>query len=402
MKETNIGLVVEDYRPHTVTKQPWRHVQEIAMKFNTWNHKATVITDCPRNWQTERNWGTFVSEVPLKCVPKHRLILDRTSLLRVLTLERIDVVNWHGGELSGLYFEALKKVGARIVWTVHTGRIEPIDLVRFGLRNSPELKRFWKQVAYNFIPRRMMRGWAENVNHIIALSNRIREDLVSAGISDSRISVIPSGVDLSIFKPSESSLVEKIRTELGFTRNQTVVLYCGPLSRLRGVHTLLKAIDILSQRFPDIRCLVVCRRTTDDVYDPDLLEQLRTHRYVKTLFENMNEYQIANLIGAADIVVQPFEFWPFIDCPLTILEAMAVGKPIISTRIGGIAELIRNGETGLIVQPGSADRLASAITILLTNNKLSESISINAMKYVRRNHDWNLICKKYLEIFAKN
>jgi glycosyltransferase involved in cell wall biosynthesis len=94
----------------------------------------------------------------------------------------------------------------------------------------------------------------------------------------------------------------------------------------------------------------------------------------------------AAIRGAALIVV-PSEWHE--NSPISILEAMAYGKPIVASNIGGIPELVREGKTGLLFDPGNADQLANKITMLLGNRGLREAFGRNARKIVEVEHSLN-------------
>jgi len=97
----------------------------------------------------------------------------------------------------------------------------------------------------------------------------------------------------------------------------------------------------------------------------------------------------------ADIVVIPSLIEPF---GLVALEAMAIGKPIIATKVGGLKSILEDGKTALLVEPADSNHLAKSITDLLKNATLRRRLSDNSRKAVIR-YSWNTIADKYLEVY---
>jgi len=86
---------------------------------------------------------------------------------------------------------------------------------------------------------------------------------------------------------------------------------------------------------------------------------------------------------------------------LVILEAMASGTPVVASNIGGIPTAIKDGETGLLFEPGNEEDMKDNIKKLLENPELSETLSKNALETVKRNFAWESIAEKLLRVFEK-
>jgi len=101
-------------------------------------------------------------------------------------------------------------------------------------------------------------------------------------------------------------------------------------------------------------------------------------------------------MSEADIFAIPSLVEPF---GLVALEAMACGRPIVATRVGGLAEILEEGKTGLMMEPGNAEALADAIVRLINHNKLRLRLSRNAREEVKR-YNWETIGQEYLKAYS--
>jgi glycosyltransferase involved in cell wall biosynthesis len=105
-------------------------------------------------------------------------------------------------------------------------------------------------------------------------------------------------------------------------------------------------------------------------------------------------------LSISDVVVLPFKFWPQVECPLTLLEAMAMEKPIVTTKVGAIPELISNEQNGLIIPSNEPKILASSVRRLLIDRDFAVEIGRNALKCASL-YDWDCIVQNTVTAFDK-
>jgi len=142
------------------------------------------------------------------------------------------------------------------------------------------------------------------------------------------------------------------------------ILYVGDLSRDKGVHILIEAYRSL--RDNGVK-LVAMGRPADAVPEAD--DNI-------TVLNGVPHAEAMWAMQHADIVVAP-SVWPD-PCPTVVLEAMTLGKPVITTRTGGMVDLIRHGDTGLLIEPGRKQELVDALTLLLHDEPLRRKLGTNA------------------------
>ena len=102
------------------------------------------------------------------------------------------------------------------------------------------------------------------------------------------------------------------------------------------------------------------------------------------------------IIKSSSIVVVPSRMESL---PTTVKEAFYLNVPVIGTDVGGIPELIKNNETGIIVPPENSSKLAQAINELLSDKEKSEKLAINGNTFVKNNLTWNVVLPKYIQFY---
>ena len=282
----------------------------------------------------------------------NRIGLFFSQMALVIMLHRkihFDVIHSHGTEpaLSALPTKYLFKVP--LILTTHS---TPFLWPSWTWWKSPtEFKVSW--LIAKFV--------VKNVDYIIAQSEGVKSymlDLHESGLAK-KIRIIPTGVDESKFRKSDDQ-------ESG----KPIVLFVGGLSRVKGIDTLIKAASKVLKAVPETLFLIAGEGPQQQNLEK-LAEQLGIRNSVIFKGYVTDDETLVDLYDISTIVVLPSNVGGPVAC--TILEGMSVGKPVISTNVkGGIPDVIRNGETGILVRPGDVEELSSAIIKLLTNPELTK------------------------------
>jgi len=332
-----------------------------------------------------------IDSVPVYRIRKGRFLFDREQLLESLNSGDADIINWHGSDVwSAVQFWRLREsLRKNIVWTLHSGILSMEDLKNLNMLEFFQLYKFWNNIFNAMIPKRFIKRWVRVpfLRHVITLSKRTAEKLKDYGLGEENVTPIPSGVDVNLFKPS------------GNTAEDFTVLYFGPLSSFRGVDVLLSAFKLVRKSLPNARLILLARESNSESLWLKKAENLAN---VEIITGILDQKELIGHLSRGSVVVLPFKFWPQVECPLTVLEAMAMGKAVVTTSIGAIPEIIENWENGVLVPSKNSKELAEVVVKLLNDPSQRVEIGRKAHAYVGRFHDWNKIVKDTLDVLLSS
>lgn len=204
----------------------------------------------------------------------------------------------------------------------------------------------------------------------VCMSEAIRVHCLAAGVSAPVMHVVPDALDGADFRPTRAA--DAVRAEVGVAGRSPVLGVVGQIQEWKGQHVALEAVERLRARFPSVVCLVIggVRRARGNELSADrYAESLRATVAARGLEEHVRflgeRHDVPDLVGALDVLlhtsISPEPFGR------VVLEGMALARPVVATRGGGIPEIVVDGETGMIVPPGDAAALAEAIATLATD-----------------------------------
>lgn len=244
------------------------------------------------------------------------------------------------------------------------------------------------------IKRRILleRLMAKRTSKVIAVSESVRTFLEQrVGIDSRRLCVVPNGVDLSKFESAVN--LQAARASLGIPTNHSVIGIVARLAAVKNHEMLLRAFKLVKRDHPNVTLLIV-----GDGALRDPLERLAQELEMDSIKFLGARRDIAELLGVLDI---------FVLCsyneghPITLLEAMAAGKAVVVTRVGGCAEVVKDGLNGLSVPSGDTTGLAEAISRLLSDPDLGKRFGGEAKKNVKEVYDSRVMIKAYERIYSE-
>jgi PEP-CTERM/exosortase A-associated glycosyltransferase len=226
----------------------------------------------------------------------------------------------------------------------------------------------------------------------------LRTEVIVRGVPESRVFVVPNGVDHDLFMPGP--VREDLRQQWGLG-GARVMGYVGSFSRYEGLQLLIEVMKILGKEFPDLRLLLVG--------DGDLDATLRRSAEAadlsnRVVFTGRLEHRaVLDFYRLCDFLVLPRQDTPEtrLVTPLKPLEIMAVAKPLIASDIGGHREIIQDGFNGLLFRANDTAELASRCRLLLQNTQLQMDLGSRARRWVVENRDWNLLVERYVEWYQR-
>jgi len=335
--------------------------------------------------QREYRSGTKLS----KLYSALSLIHSREAVSKISALiesTRPDVVHCHNiyHQLTPSIIRAAKSLGVPVVLTLHDFKVVcPTYLrLREGRLCSLCLDGSFAQVLRNrcadgsveasavLYAEAVVHRWLgnyERVDRFLAPSRFMRDAACHRFKSD-KVLLVYNGVDTARIAPS--------------SKDENFVLYFGRLAKEKGIETLLQAHDgtVAWQ-------LVVAGAGP-------LAESLPKQNQLASFVGHLTGEALEATIASSSVVVVPSQVYE--NCPMSVLESMAYGKPVVASRIGGIPELVVDGETGFLFEPGNVEELRDRVTRLMSDSTLRVQMGAAARRRVEtqfsiRKHNADLV-----------
>jgi len=240
------------------------------------------------------------------------------------------------------------------------------------------------------------------IDKIVAVSENIRRALRNGGVPAEKVVCIPPAVDMEIFNPSIPRY--KAREKFGIDSDAPVILYLGNWNPWKGASVLIDSMENIILKFPDVKFILAWGEMIDwrGSQRVILSEKMSRLGLKSNIVELGVVDNVGELMAASDIVVVPFlTTYGVADRPLTILEAMACGRPVIATKVGGIPEIIQNWVNGVLINPGVPSEIEEAVCFLLENEKVAEKIGMNAARHISLNYNIDQVVLKLEEVYKE-
>src|SRR5919112_111150 len=232
---------------------------------------------------------------------------------------------------------------------------------------------------------------------IIAANPDERADLIwRMGVPSERVCTIPPGVDIELFQPRPGPAS---RAGIGIAPNERVVLFVGRIDPIKGIDTLIDAAEIMlctpSSEPPPTFLIVGGDLAADGAPVGPLADVASAieQRGIAASFRlvgSQPQDQLPDFYAAADVVAVPSRYESF---GLVAVEALACGKPVVASRVGGLRFTIDERTSGFLVKPQSPPALAGALEGVLTDETLRASMSAAARPSVAR-YDWSYVARQ--------
>jgi glycosyltransferase involved in cell wall biosynthesis len=226
----------------------------------------------------------------------------------------------------------------------------------------------------------------DRYDKVIAVSEPIREEVLSKGVSPEKVVTISNGIDLNKF--SGDHRVDRLRKEFGIDKHDRVIGTVGRLTEQKGHVYLLKALKSVVRNYPKTKCLIV----GDGPLKPHLMQRSESSNIIFTgLRDDMP--QIYSLL---DIFVLPSIEEGL---PMVLLEAMASKNPVVATNVGDIPKVLTE-ETGCLIAAGKEKQLADAILFLLANDEKAKQMGVNGRGRIEKFFSSQKMAEKYGDVYS--
>lgn len=253
----------------------------------------------------------------------------------------------------------------------------------------------------NAVYTREARFFARRLEAIICISNAVRASLTGRNVRHRRLVLIHNAIDASRIELSASR--EEIRARYGIPGTAPVIGIVGNIKRWKGQDVVVRACARLRERVPSLYCLLVGDTAdTDMAYRRELEALVRQEGLEPRVIFTGYQKNPADCMNAMDVVVHASTLpEPF---GRVLIEAMALGKPLVASRDGAVTEIVTDGISGLTFAPGDDRELAEQVYRLLVDRRVAEQVGQNGRRRVKEEFDIRRNVEKtqalYEEIFA--
>lgn len=349
-------------------------VRNLSIKLNEMGIHTDVMTfNMDRKWNTawkgkiERIDGVNVFKIPaLNWFPmahSNRITLGVNLIPGRFTkhLKDYGIIHFHEADLSFPLFSFFTK------------KPKIFQLHGFDLN-------FYKRY---FLSRFILRHVADLY---ICLTKLMERELVELGLSQDKIRVLPNSVDVKIFRPSGE-------------KKNNLVLFVGRICFQKGLHILLKSLRYLEK---SIHLVIIGPPDWDFRYFESILrlieEENKNGKHKITYLGAQDQTNIIEWYRKSSILVLPSFREAF---PVVNLEALSCETPVVATNVGGIPEVVRDGENGILVPPNDALKLAEAIQYLLDNEKVRSKFGRQGREWIVNHFSLEAVVEKLQRIYEE-
>ena len=309
----------------------------------------------------------------------------------------------------------LAEVAARVqpdLLHAHSPVLDAIPALRVGRRlRIPvvyEVRAFWEDAAVDHgsttegslryrLTRRLESHALRQADHVFTICEGLRRDIVARGIAADKVTVIPNAVDIESFTPGGRP-DDALKSRLGLG-GATVVGFIGSFYAYEGLDLLLDALPALLQRRPDVRVLLTGGGPQDEALKAQAQRLGLADKVVFT--GRVPHSEVQRYYDLVDVLAYPRHSMRLTELvtPLKPLEAMAQGRLLVASDVGGHQELIRHGETGWLFRAGSAEALTGAIDELLARRGDWPRLRAAGRAFVERERNWARSVARYEPVF---
>ena len=361
---------------HPIIGGTERVIEDLAIELNKFGTSVDVMTfNVDRNWKpwslhqvkrgkTEKINGVKIIKIPALTFLPSRILLQANFIpwKFVHLLSNYDVIHFHNDvDLSFPLFSS--SVNKPKILHLHC-----LDVTYNIFKKMPLQKLILKRAADSYI-----------VPSAFDL-----ETLINLGIPAERATVIPNCIDVKKFHPAEEGKIKNL------------LLFVGRIHQKKGLDTLLNALRYLKTTVK----LVIIGPPSQQWFLKEvisLIDEINRKTPHKVVYLGIQKIEeIIKWYQRAQIFVCPSLSEPF---GIVNLEAMACSTPVVATRVGGIPEVVKDCDTGIIVPPNNAAKLAESIQHLLDNERFARKLGRQGRAWVVETFSSEVIAKKLIRVY---
>ncbi len=312
----------------------------------------------------------------------------KRRILDVIEREQPDIIHAHSPALNGVAaYQAARQSGLPLVY---------------------EVRAFWEDAAVNLgtcregslryrLTRAMETYVLKNADAVTCICQGLKDDIIARGIDPQRTTTIPNAVDLEQFEQLHTKSADLLQRHN--LVNKSVIGFIGSFYEYEGLDILIKAFEQLRQPLPELRLLLVGGGPQETTLKR-LAKKLGVEEQV-IFTGRVPHKQVSHYYSLVDALVYPRKSMRLTELvtPLKPMEAMAQGKQVLASDVGGHRELIKHGDNGYLFAADSPTALAQSITNLLGDSSTHQQVIDNGLAFVREERNWANSVHRYHQIY---
>lgn len=252
----------------------------------------------------------------------------------------------------------------------------------------------------NFVFRGMARWTLKQAAMVTSVTPTFFPDLENFGVRKKKRRLIPNGSHPSLFPIPLSSHLSVLRQQLSIPEGDLIVFALGRIVLKKGFDILIQALPLVKQKVPNVTLVI-----GGDGTDLNRLKTVAKEREVSGSVRftgTINRTDVPAYFHLCDVFTLPAVFDPKgnVDgCPNVILEAMACGKPVVASNISGIPVVVKDNETGILVEEKNVTQLAQALVVLLTDKPKREQLGRAGRQRILNELNWEKVIEQIKEVY---
>jgi glycosyltransferase involved in cell wall biosynthesis len=245
--------------------------------------------------------------------------------------------------------------------------------------------------------KRVQRYACQFADRILVNAEAVRSWLLDEGFDESKITVIRNGVELSRFSTVPDPA--KLRHDLGLPLDTPLVAVVSRLTELKGLENFIEAAAMVAPTHPAARFLIVGETNPAHCDYLEVLKGLTRQRGIedRVIFTGLRS-DVPALLSSVSVSVMPSLNEALSN---VLLESMAAGAPTVATRVGGTPEALIDGETGLLVPPGDAREIATAVSRLLDDQAFARALGRSARQLIEDRFSVERMVRSTEDVYAE-
>ncbi len=365
-------LLVTEWHPFSIGGVQ-SHVRDLAFNLSKLGHEVFIISKAYNSSSFERKGIKHITVKSL-LAPLNIVLIPPNyfSLKEAIIKLKPDIIHAHHA------FTFMPLLSLSIGEACNVPRILTNHSITFGF----DYDWLWRPSSYLLFIHRYYISKAQVIVSVSIAADRFISKFVGKNVIRK---VVPNAVDTDRFKPPKQEPTEPL------------ILFIGRLVYRKGAHVLLRAFRCVAKEKPRAKLLIVGKGYMEPILKV-LAQKLDVQDKVEfrgCIPESDKEemYRKACIVAVPSIYGESFG--------LVALEAMSSGRPVVASNVGGLNEIIDQGNDGLLVKAGSHRELANAIITLLSDDRKRKKMSLKAREKVLKKYSWNIVIRDLLEVYSQ-